>query len=92
MQSSIEKIIKIQGNVVTNNTENKINYHFYARNYDFGLGLDWKKIESDLFSNNLLKTCNNKILKFQWITSSDLSKFILERVKKNPYYLVKKIK
>ena len=85
------KIFILRGMMIENNKKSNISYTFYARDKNSKYGLNWDKIERDLKTNKLLKYSDNNILNFNWIKAKDLSKFIMLKIKSNPYYLVHKI-
>ena len=85
------KIFKIKGQMIDDNKIANVYYTFYARDKNSKYGLNWIKIENDLKASKILKHSGNNILNFNWIKAKELSKFIMLKVKKNPYYLVHKV-
>ena len=90
LQCSYRKVFKIKGQMIDDNKIANVCYTFYARDKDSKYGLNWIKIENDLKASKILKHSDNNILNFNWIKAKDLSKFIMLKVKKDPYYLVHK--
>ena len=84
--------INKEGYIIDNNNKNyKINYNFYARVLENKLGLDWNKIEKLLIKEGKLYFINNCPLSLKWLKVKEITNVIIPEIKKNPFYLVKKI-
>tara|TARA_Y200000002_G_C22666309_1_gene658126 strand:- start:428 stop:1213 length:786 start_codon:yes stop_codon:yes gene_type:complete len=69
-----------------------ITYNLYGRKNLDDVGLDWPKIEKFLIKKKIIKKSGNSSINFKCFKIKDAAKVLKPQIKKNPYFLVKKLK
>ena len=85
------EIIK-KGSIIDNKINININYIFYARKLEEKLGLNWKKIENLLINREKIYYKENCPINLKWFKIKEITDVLIPEIKKDPYYLVQRIK
>ena len=81
---------KIFGEIISNKIKKKVKFDFHVRplSSDYHLEYDWNKIELELKKKNLMKYYKKGIMQFRAINIKDVTNFLHNKLKKDPFYLI----
>ena len=83
---------EIFGEVVLKKIKKKVKFNFHVRplSSDYHLEYDWNKIELELKRKKLIKCYKNGIMQFRVINIKEVTNFLHNKLKKDPFYLIDK--